>query len=62
MSDTRSQAKIETYCYLTLCIECVNGKHGFGGERIARLSSEAHGVCDDCGDNTQVATFRVWGY
>lgn len=46
--------------YLTLCIDCVNGNHGFGGERVARHSCEAHGVCDDCGDSTQVATYRVW--
>lgn len=46
--------------YLTLCVECVNGNHGFGSEEIRKHSCEAHGICDDCREQKQVATYRSW--
>jgi hypothetical protein len=45
--------------YKALCVECVNLNHGFDGEKVIKHSSEAYGVCDECGKGVQVATYRI---
>lgn len=50
----------QTVAYQDWCTDCVNMNHGFGNEVIRRHSCESFGVCDDCKEAKQVATFRVW--